>query len=77
MGQFNVVRDSKTWVKPKSQWLSGGVDKADAEEEAIALLTDPRDNIVGVYYWSDRYQQFDGKWTRASVAKQAKKEGRV
>ena len=41
-----------------SEWLPGEVDAEDAEDEALALLTDPRDTISHVYIWSLREQQF-------------------
>lgn len=51
----------------QTEWLHGGVDKDEAESEALALLNDPRDTIVGVYLWSDRWNQFAGKWKREAV----------
>jgi hypothetical protein len=47
------------------EWLRGGVEKCDAPDEAQALLEDPRDTISGVYFWSNRFNQFDGTWRKA------------
>jgi hypothetical protein len=38
--------------------LKGNVPKADIEEEAQALLNDPRDVIESIYVWSEREEQF-------------------
>lgn len=35
--------------------LSGTTDRDDVYDEAISLLTDPRDTVIGVTVWSDRY----------------------
>ena len=42
----------------RSEWLPGAVEADDVENEALALLTDPRDNIDRVHVWSDREDQF-------------------
>jgi hypothetical protein len=42
----------------RSEWLKGTVDRGDVGEEALALLTDPRDTIVNVAIWSEREQAF-------------------
>ena len=41
-----------------NEWLKGEIDAEDVEDEALGLLTDPRDTIVGVYVWSVREHQF-------------------
>jgi hypothetical protein len=67
VGRFLVTRPHAR--KPgfhTSEWLPGEVSKGDAAEEAEALLTDPRDTITGVYFWNDKYSQFDGKWRRTA-----------
>lgn len=47
-----------------SEWLPGMVDSANAADEAQALLTDPRDTIVGVYLWDERAAYVCNKWRR-------------
>jgi hypothetical protein len=47
-----------------SEWLKGEVSKDDVEEEAQALLTDPRDSVVVVNVWSLKDGQFVGGWKR-------------
>lgn len=42
----------------RSQWLDGAVDGGEVEDEARALLADPRDTITYVGLWSEREQQF-------------------
>jgi hypothetical protein len=65
MGSFYVTRPhARKAGHATGEWLKGQVARCDAAEEALSLLTDPRDTIVGVYYWNDRHNQFDGKWTR-------------
>lgn len=59
--KFNVTRPHRS--KPNtftSEWLEGLVDRDDVEEEARALLDDPRDTIIGVDVWSTKEQQFIG-----------------
>ena len=41
-----------------SELLGGEIEGPDVEEEALALLTDPRDNIEGIGVWSVREEQF-------------------
>ena len=60
---LNVTRWDKT--KPDGKQISnaqlpGSVAREDVEAEALALLTDPRDCIVGVAVWSEVEQQFIG-----------------
>lgn len=51
----------------RSEWLTGGVEGDEVEEEALALLTDPRDTIVEVSVWSEREEQFVFHYRRPSV----------
>ena len=46
----------------QTEWLAGTVEGDEAEDEARALLGDPRDRISGVHLWSDREQQFVMGW---------------
>lgn len=55
---FSVTRPGKKPGFRTSQWLPGRMDKDDVYEEAMALLRDPRDEILGVSVWSDREDQF-------------------
>lgn len=69
MGKFLVTRpDTKRAGRFTSEWLPGHVEADSAADEAEALLTDPRDTIVGVYLWDSRAQQFAGKWLRKEAA---------
>lgn len=56
--RFHVERPSKGKTGYRNEWLPGSVPTWDAEEEARALLTDPRDTILRVHVWSEREQQF-------------------
>lgn len=42
----------------RTEWLPGIVESEDVGDEALALLSDPRDTIVSVGVWSEREQQF-------------------
>lgn len=42
----------------KTELLPGSVDRDDVEEEAAALLSNPRDTIVGVDVWSESEECF-------------------
>lgn len=42
----------------RTEWLSGTVEADEVEDEAMALLTDPRDRISAVSVWSEREQQY-------------------
>lgn len=44
----------------RSEWLPGMSDKDDVAEEAMAILTDPRDTVITVCVWSVREGQFVG-----------------
>lgn len=37
-----------------TEWLSGLVDAEEVEDEARALVTDPRDTITHVSVWSEK-----------------------
>ncbi len=65
MGRFLITRPGRKPGFTTSEWLKGSVTKADAADEALALLTDPRDTITAVYFWNDRHNQFDGVWKAA------------
>lgn len=43
----------------RGEWLPGTVSRDDAPAEALALLNDPRDTIVRVKVWNDRWGQFE------------------
>lgn len=56
---FMAVRPMKT--KPgfyRSEWLVGDVDSSEIDDEAQALLADPRDKIVRLHVWSQKESQF-------------------
>ena len=55
-----VVRPGKD-ERPVTNWLPGIVETDDVEDEATALLTDPRDTIEEVYLWNERLNQFDSR----------------
>ena len=60
-GPFQLVLTRPFATKPgfyRSDWLAGDVDGPDVEDEARALLEDPRDTITGVSVWSCREEQF-------------------
>ena len=42
----------------KSEWLKSEVASEDVAEEAMSLLSDPRDTVCGVGVWSQRENQF-------------------
>lgn len=70
--QFCVSRPHKTKKNTHtSEWLSGRVQSWDVEEEAHALVNDPRDTIQAVHVWSEKEQQFVMTYRRGtSVAVQ-------
>ncbi len=41
------------------EWLKGETSRAEMEVEARALLADPKDSIVRVKVWDDRWMQFE------------------
>lgn len=51
----------------RSEWLPGDVDTGDVEEEAKSLLSDPRDTITHVAFWSQREQAFCGGMARRDL----------
>jgi hypothetical protein len=53
----------------RGEWLqpARGSD-VDAQEEARALLSDPRDTISHVFVWSNRFNQFVGTYRRQENA---------
>lgn len=64
--RLHVARPIKS--KPgfyRSEWLKGSVDADDVPDEALSLLTDPRDSIVSVTIWSEREQCFVMSFTAA------------
>lgn len=70
---FHVTRPFAT--KPgfaRGEWLKGTVEAEEAEAEAQALLTDPRDRITAVHLWSEREQQFVMGWTTGSTSSKRK-----
>lgn len=66
--RFCLTRDRGPKVLPRnrytSEWLAGETQRADCEEEARALLDDPRDTIVSVHFWSVKEEQFCGGMRR-------------
>lgn len=62
--RLHLTRDRGPKVMAKnrftSEWAKGEVAKDDAEDEARALLDDPRDNITSVHFWSVKEEQFCG-----------------
>ena len=62
-GPFLFCIDRPNEKKPgfhTSEWLAGEVERAEVEEQAQALLTDPRDTIAGVSVWSLKDECFVG-----------------
>lgn len=62
-GPFRLCVTRPCATKPgffRSEWLKGSVDRADVEDEARALLQDPRDSIQHVAVWSVTEGQFVG-----------------
>jgi hypothetical protein len=59
-----VTRPGTKPGRVSSEWLKGGLDTADVEAEAQALLADPRDDITQVSVWSVREEQFIGGYRR-------------
>lgn len=58
--KFLLIRP-KVGPKPHfftSEWLKGDVRSEDVGEEAMSLLSDPRDTIVNVGVWSERESCF-------------------
>lgn len=59
---LNVVRPGKKkncLTCATSEWLKGSIREGkDTEEQALALLNDPRDTISSVHVWSETEQQF-------------------
>lgn len=51
-----------------SEWLKGETMHADAADEALALLADPRDTISSVWLWDTKLQQFGMRWRRQPEA---------
>jgi hypothetical protein len=62
--RFCLTRDKGNTVSARTrfstEWLPGEVDRDDVQAEAQALLTDPRDTIIGVNFWSVSENQFVG-----------------
>jgi hypothetical protein len=48
-----------------SEWAIGVVDGPDVEDEARALMSDPRDTIDMVHVWSEQEECFVGGFRRA------------
>jgi len=61
---FCVTRPGKKPGRVTSEWLKGCIDKHDVEDEAQALLADPRDTITQVSVWSIKEEQFVGGYKR-------------
>ena len=57
-GPFSLAITRHVKGKPASQWLGREIDTEEVEEEALSLLTDPRDTIAQVHVWSEREHQF-------------------
>ncbi len=53
-----------TGVYRTSEWLQGEVERDDVTSEALSLLADPRDTILGVSVWSVKEAQFVGGFRR-------------
>ena len=73
-GPFRFLVTRPFVTKPgfrRSEWLKGTVDGLDAEQEAQALLDDPRDTIVSVHLWSERESCFVTTWSRPAQARRA------
>ncbi len=63
--KFLITRtNNRTKTGFASEWLAGETQKDDVEQEAQALLTDPRDTIINVYVWSIREDVFVGGYKR-------------
>ena len=56
--RFCVVRPSKGKTPHRTEWLSGEVSGDQVDEEAEALLTDPRDSIIAINVWSLKEEQY-------------------
>jgi len=54
------VEKAKHWATPRyaSEWLKSDVASEDVGDEAMALLSDPRDTICHVAVWSQKENQF-------------------
>lgn len=59
--RFLVARPSTGKTPIRTAWLPGEVHRADVDDEAMALLTDPRDGIISISVWSVTEQQY--VWT--------------
>lgn len=51
----------------RSERLSGSSDGLTTQEEAYALLTDPRDTIDGVSIWSEREEMFVMNYRKSDI----------
>lgn len=75
-GPFVLVVSRPMVTKPRfwrSERLSGSSDGQTAQEEAHALLTDPRDTIDGVSVWSLREEQFVMNYRKTDIEQEARK----
>jgi len=52
----------------RSEWLKGESSRDEVADEAIAILTDPRDTVVSINVWSVTEQQFIGGYSTRSSA---------
>ena len=69
-GPFTLVVCRPHKKKPgffTNQCLQGSSEGPDAQAEAYALLTDPRDTITVVSVWSEREQSYSMNYRRADV----------
>lgn len=56
--RFQVIRPASKPGFFRSQFLPGNVEREEIGNEAMALLNDPRDQIVDVNVWSEREAMF-------------------
>lgn len=71
--KFHVTRPGKKAGHVTGEWVKGTVDKDDVEGDALALLSDRRDDITHVGVWSLREQQFVHTYTERDARRAAKK----
>jgi hypothetical protein len=50
-----------------TEWLQGSSEGPDAQDEAYALLTDPRDTITVVSVWSEREQSYSMNYRKGDI----------
>lgn len=64
---FLVTRPGKKAGLNTTEWLKGEVTGDTLDEEAQALLNDPRDTIIHICIWSIKEEQFVGHLNQGSV----------